>query len=118
MLNPPEPSLFFVLSHTHTASDRVFLVISAGAKGRESPTDRPATPDTAPAAAPVKRAPSFGGMWDWGFGRQEPSSPGSSVHNGESAIVDESEVWRKESLERKESIALRQRLSLSPTFAA
>ena len=35
-------------------------------------------------------------MWDWGFGRQEPSSPGSSVHNGESAIVDESEVWRKE----------------------
>ena len=58
-------------------------MISAGAKGRESPTDRPATPDTAPAAAPLKRAPSFGGMWDWGFGRQEPSSPGSSVHNGE-----------------------------------
>ena len=50
-------------------------MISAGAKGRESPTDRPATPDTAPAAAPLKRAPSFGGMWDWGFGRQEPSSP-------------------------------------------
>ena len=101
-IRPNPLSLSCVIAHT--ASDRVVLVISAGAKGRESPTDRPATPDTAPAAAPLKRAPSFGGMWDWGFGRQEPSSPGSSVHNGESAIVDESEVWRKESLERKESI--------------